>query len=251
MKSEAVQPRPWWRALVWPALAGIVAFTVLVSLGNWQMRRLAWKEELIATSQQRLSMAPMTIEELVTRRETNVDIDFLPVSGRGVFQHDKEQHYYVTRDGAPGWSVFTPWVTDEGYVIFVNRGFVPIVLKESETRPEGLTAGETVVHGMARSAPKEKPNFFTPENKPLENEYYWRDLHEMARRAGLENNDRLLPFFIYADETPVAGGWPLGGALSTTFPNKHFGYAMTWYGLAVCLVGVFFAYAWGRWRGRF
>jgi cytochrome oxidase assembly protein ShyY1 len=32
-------------------------------------------------------------------------------------------------------------------------------------------------------------------------------------------------------------------------PNSHLGYALTWYGLALVLAGVFAAWFIGRWRG--
>ena len=36
------------RGLIWPAVATLVGVAMLIALGNWQMRRLAWKEGLIA-----------------------------------------------------------------------------------------------------------------------------------------------------------------------------------------------------------
>ena len=50
------------------------------------------------------------------------------------------------------------------------------------------------------------------------------------------------PVVIEADATPNPGGWPKGGQTVVDFPNNHLSYAMTWFGLAAGLLGVYFAY---------
>ena len=36
------------KRLLWPGVAALAGLALLISLGNWQMQRLAWKEGLIA-----------------------------------------------------------------------------------------------------------------------------------------------------------------------------------------------------------
>ena len=43
--TTAADIRATMRRLIVPAVLTLAAFAVLVSLGNWQLRRLAWKEE--------------------------------------------------------------------------------------------------------------------------------------------------------------------------------------------------------------
>jgi surfeit locus 1 family protein len=45
-----------------------------------------------------------------------------------------------------------------------------------------------------------------------------------------------------ADATPKPGGWPQGGQTQVTFRNEHMQYALTWFGLAAALIGVYLAY---------
>ena len=59
---------------------------------------------------------------------------------------------------------------------------------------------------------------------------------------------RSAPFYVDADGTPNPGGWPRGGQTQLTLPNNHLGYALTWFGLAGALIGVFAFYAWTRLR---
>ena len=56
-----------------------------------------------------------------------------------------------------------------------------------------------------------------------------------------------MPFFIDADDTPNPKGMPIGGVTQFDLPNNHLQYAVTWYGLALALLAVGFAYV-RRWR---
>ncbi len=49
------------RTLLLPTVLTGLALVVLVSLGNWQVRRLAWKEDLIARVAERPSAAPLDL----------------------------------------------------------------------------------------------------------------------------------------------------------------------------------------------
>ena len=53
------------------------------------------------------------------------------------------------------------------------------------------------------------------------------------------------PVIVEADAAPVPGGWPRGGQTVVTLRNDHLQYAITWYGLAAALVGVFAVFAFG------
>jgi surfeit locus 1 family protein len=50
-------------------------------------------------------------------------------------------------------------------------------------------------------------------------------------------------------EAPVPpGGLPQPGKITVNLPNNHLQYAITWFGLAVALAGVFIAFARARRR---
>jgi surfeit locus 1 family protein len=58
-----------------------------------------------------------------------------------------------------------------------------------------------------------------------------------------------LPFAIDADARPEPpGGLPRGGVTRLELPNRHLEYALTWYGLAATLAGVYLAFAVSRLR---
>jgi surfeit locus 1 family protein len=59
----------------------------------------------------------------------------------------------------------------------------------------------------------------------------------MAKSVGVPA-EKLVPFFIDANDAPNPGGWPKGGVTLIDLPNNHLQYAITWYGLAAALVFV-------------
>ena len=55
---------------------------------------------------------------------------------------------------------------------------------------------------------------------------------------------------IEADATPNPGGLPIGGQTRAELPNNHLQYAITWYGLAAGLLGVWIGFGLARGRQR-
>ncbi len=218
------------------ALAVLAATAVLFSLGMWQVRRLAWKEALIATLEIRRHGLPAPLGEIEARWRQTGDVDYMALAAAGTFRHDLEQYYYTTRDGTVGWDVFTPLQLADGRMLFVDRGFVPDADRDPATRAAGQLSGDQTVAGLARNALVEKPNRFVPDNEPANRIFYWRNLTQMAAAAGIAQN-LLVPFSLDAGPAAIPGGLPRGGGTIVELPNNHLQYAITWFGLALaCLV---------------
>ncbi len=219
-------------------LGCILAGTVFLSaLGMWQVQRLQWKEALIAEVEARRLSEPVSLDEMEIRWSNEQDVDYWPVSVTGNFDHSAEQYFYTTHKGRVGWNIYTPMTLADGRTIFVNRGFVPNELRSPQLREAGQVAGEVELTGLARNPLSEKPNRFIPDNDIEENIFYWKDMGQMALSARLEA-DSLVPFFVDANESAMSGNWPQGGTTLISFPNNHLQYAITWFGLALALVGV-------------
>lgn len=238
-------PRYGWKSLILPGICTLIALAVLISLGNWQMRRLAWKEAILTKIDSRIGAEPVSIDEVLGTLKKTGDVDYVPVSATGEFLNGRESHLYMTGDDGVGWHVYTPLRLTDGRVVLVNRGFVPDRLKKPDTRAEGQLVGEVAITGLARSVPTAKANTHIPDNEPSANIFYWRDQKAMAAHGGLDGAT-LLPFFIDAGEGATPGRWPKGGTTRISIPNRHLEYAVTWYGFAVTLIGVFAVFAWSR-----
>ncbi len=232
------------RSLVAPALATVVGIAVLMSLGVWQLQRLAWKEGLIAAVESRVHAAPEDLPaEADWPRLNPADYEYRHVRLAGVYDASRQALVFRAlgsprgRYGGPGSLVMTPLRLANGAVVLVNRGFVPQDRKD-QAASRGLGAGETLVTGLMRAS--EERTWFTPADNPVGGQWFTRDVEAIARAMGL---NRYAPFSIDADAGADPADLPEGGETIVAFPNSHLSYAMTWFGMALALAGVFIAYA--------
>ena len=229
--------------LLWPGVFTLAALVLLVWLGNWQMRRLAWKEGLITRIEMRAKADPVSLARAETVWNRTGDVEYMRVRANGHFEHGKERHYFTSNDGGTGWHIYTPLRLDDGRFIMVNRGFVSDRHKQPGTRMAGQIGAEVSIVGLLRKPGKK--GLFTPDNNVAKNEWYWRDLNGMS--AAVSDKGAVYPFFLEAGPASrPAVREPRPGVTRITLSNKHLGYALTWYGLALTLIGVFAAFAWPR-----
>lgn len=217
----------------------IVGIIILCGLGTWQVKRLFWKEALIEKVELRTSLAPVALNDFLNRQILKDNWPYSPVSTKGVYDHSKEVFFFTTSiRGRSGWNVNTPMLLENGKYLIVNRGFIPYEMRNPADRLSGQVKGEQLLSGFVRVPEKEKPNSFFPENIPEQREIYWRDYNLMTKLMGKAEGREFVPFFVDADDAPITGGWPKGGTTIIAFSNSHLQYAVTWYGLALALLGV-------------
>ncbi len=235
------------RSILFLAIS-MVALAALLALGTWQINRLHWKEDLIATINERVASEPRPLSDVQMRLRSSGDVDYWPVEVEGEFHHEGERHFFATHRGQSGYYVYTPMELVDGRFILVNRGFVPFEQKDQATRVQGQVEGRQTVVGLARNKLVEKPSVIVPDNDPAKNVFYWKDLDVMAQTSGVGAASDYVEFFVDANEAPNPGGLPVGGVTIIDMPNNHLQYAITWYGLAVALAGVLGAWAWRQTR---
>lgn len=200
-------------------LAALAGVSLLVGLGSWQLRRLEWKEALLAEMAERIDAAPV---ELPARIEDPQAWRYRPVRVTGTFDHGREMAVVAGR----GADLVTPMLRADGSAVLVVRG--RFADPAAAPRPEG----ERTVTGIARPGARQGP--FTPDNRPAENRWFWRDLPAMAETAGL---DRVVPLFVETLDS---------GLTRRDIPNNHLAYALTWYALALVLAAIWALRGWQR-----
>lgn len=224
-----------FRPSLWPTLIAIPVLAVLVGLGTWQVQRLAWKTELIERIEARTEAAPVPLPAAI---DDPAAWDYVPVTVTGAFLHDREMFLGprtlveggVTRTGA---HLLTPLRREDGTTVLVDRGWVPPDRQDAATRPGSQPQGVVTVEGLAR-LPGGRATL-QPDNRPDDRFWFWYDLTAMADAAGV---DAVLPVIVQAGPAENPGGYPVGGRTVLQITNNHLGYAVTWYGLALTLVGV-------------
>jgi surfeit locus 1 family protein len=225
-----------FRPLPGMTLWAVPALFVLIGLGVWQVQRLHEKEALLMTIADRMG-APETPVEDVLRLPVPA-MEWRHVRAQGHFLHDKEAYVYATEfDLGLGVHVLTPLILDDGGTVLVDRGFVPQSSKAPETRAEGQVEGDIAVSGIIRL--EGERNAFTPATDEGQRLWYWRDIDGIARTLGLMLT---APVVIVADQPANPGGLPKFAGYRVDIPNNHLQYALTWFGLAATLIGVYLVY---------
>lgn len=234
-----------FRPRLLPSIATLVALVILLGLGTWQVERLDWKTDLIRRVEAGLAAEPVDLPATIDKPS---DWDYVRVRVTGRFLHDRESYIgprlYPRPDGRQeqGVHVLTPLLRDDGAgIVLIDRGWVPLDKRDPATRAEGQVAGSVTIGAIAR-VPQDRA-FMQPDNDPGKRTFFWLDMQALAGIAGA---DRLAPLVLQADAGPNPGGLPVGGRTIVALKNDHLSYALTWYGLALTLVGVFIAASFRR-----
>lgn len=233
-----------FRPTLWMTVLTLAALGLLVTLGTWQLQRLHWKTDLIARIEARTTQPPVPLPPA----PDDVDAwDYRAVSVTGTLLHDRELHIgpRVAKgtDGltVSGIHVLTAMAVEGGGFVLVDRGFVPPDRRDPATRAQGQLAGTVTVVGIARvPGPRAA---MQPDNDPARNQWFWFDMPAMAAAMGVP---ALHPLIVQAGPEPNPGGLPVGGRTEVRLTNNHLSYVLTWYGLALTLVGVYVAASFRR-----
>lgn len=221
-----------------PLLATVVMLAGLLSLGFWQVERLAWKEDLLARIEQRLSAGSLVLasaDDIASlRREAH---DYHPAvidatrSGGSVlwFTQIENAPAGIAPADRVGYHVLTPVVLADGAHILLDEGFVPARLKDQIGGRQGKVQRLPVVIRWPDAR-----NIFAAENDLENGLAYVRDAPQIGRHFGIS----LPPVIVEAANVPAGAQapWPRGGQTRISLSNRHLEYAFTWFALAAVLV---------------
>ncbi|MGN6517261.1 MAG: SURF1 family protein [Rhizomicrobium sp.] len=238
--------RPFFKPLLVPTLWLVPLLVILCGLGTWQIQRLHWKEGLLAKIHEGLTAPPGPLAAALPALDpAHIDAaDYRRVRVRGVFENGEEMFFFATGDeGRPVYHVLTPFLMTDGHTLIVDRGWVPMDDADAAHIRAGDLNGVRDVVGVIRAPGA--PNWFTPPIEKAKRIVHTRDPRTLAKAFGLKN---IFPMFLEADATPNPGGWPRGGVTVIDLPNNHLQYAITWFALALGLLGVYLAYHVSRGR---
>ena len=215
-----------WRIMVVAVFAAM--FCGFMSLGIWQVQRLAWKTALIERVDSRIHAAPVDApapDVAINRQEH----EYLRVKLSGRFRHDLETPVKAVTDLGAGWWIMTPLETDKGFTVLINRGFVPAEMKSADTRTD---APETdTVTGLLRLP--EGNSGFLRENDAEAGNWYAREVDAILQSRNVTGP--VATYFVDAQPKTVTSqdAWPRAGLTVIKFANSHLVYALTWFGLAL------------------
>lgn len=128
--------KPKWVASHLLVLALIVVMTIA---GFWQVDRHSERGERNDLAADRSQLDPVPLKAVAppgTDNAVGEQEQFRRVVVTGEYRPEDEVLIRNrTYEGAPGWWVLTPFVTDNGWAVAVNRGWVSLVFEADEARP--------------------------------------------------------------------------------------------------------------------
>lgn len=222
-------------------LLAVAAFATVgfAALGVWQLERRAWKLGLIERVERRVHATPVgapgPAEWPAITRE-NAEYRRVTVTGR--FMEDRQTLVRAVTDLGEGYWLLAPLQTDRGFVVLVNRGFVPHGWRPSAAAQSALGAVKqsVTITGLLRIS--EPHGAFLRSNAPAENRWYSRDVDAISHAQHLTGT---APYFIDAEADsrgtgPESSRPPVAGLTVIHFRNSHLQYAFTWFALALMAV---------------
>ncbi len=216
---------------LWSICLTLFGLILMLSLGIWQLQRMAWKDALTAEMQAGLAAAPVRLDG---RLDDLAALNYRPVQVRGRFLHDREAFLGPrSHQGQSGLHVLTPLRLESGATILINRGWIPNGRRDPASRAQGQLQGLVEVQGILRSQLKQ--GTWTPDYDAKADLWFWYDIAGIARSRDLN----LLKGVVQADGRASPGGLPVGGVAQPALVNNHLQYAITWFSLAAVLLAVF------------
>jgi len=213
------------RPLLIAILASIPVLGLLLLLGTWQVQRLHWKTDLLA----QIAAA----ESAPASSLADSPVPFAKVRVTGRFDHAREATLALeVRGPVLGTHLLTPLLREGAPPVLVNRGWVPLDRAAAALRPEGEVTIEAWVH------PGDRAGMFAATDDVANRRFYTFDPSAIGAALGLP---QVAPYGLVA--LGPAGALPDPARTLPRPSNNHLGYAITWYGLALSLVGVLAAFA--------
>ena len=213
-----------WPFVVLIAIPGLV---VLLCLGIWQTKRLAWKETLLENISNNLRAEPSPLAKGVKKLEHN----YKKVKVKGVLEPKSIFILTPIKGSGAGFRVISPLKLEGGSKILVDRG----VIKEQRKPYLKTSAQPRLIVGYL-SWPNET-DYFTPEPNLKRNIWFSRDLEKMAKFLKTQ------PILVVATENRLDPSIKMRDPINE-IPNNHLQYAITWFMMSILWFGmsVYFVY---------
>jgi surfeit locus 1 family protein len=238
---SAPSPAGRYRRLIVPGVMTVVMLAVLVGLGIWQIRRLAWKEGILAQIEHAEASPAMPMEgatpfgpAIAPETPTTGPAAYSKVSVTGRFREDLSALYGAevrqTPDGVRmGAQLIVPLERPGKPALLVDRGWVPLTRR----KPIGMPAGDVTVAGYVR--PGDRPGPFSAHDDVAMRRFYTLDPEAIGAALGLQ----VEPFTLVALGDAPPDLFPDPARHMPRPPNDHLSYAITWFGLALALAVIF------------
>ncbi|KAL0487803.1 hypothetical protein AKO1_008690 [Acrasis kona] len=233
-------------------------------LGVWQTRRYFWKIDQIEKRKGKLNSEPTVFNVEMIKDVDEMDSNnYKKIILTGCFDYESEivvglrKSPFDKRERTPalaaqnGFYILTPFITDKGVTVIVNRGWVPRSLYQ-ERKKNNITAKRdlkmTTIQAIVR--PTETLNDPLAKSALAQDDWYIAmEMKSLSENFGLSNQTNML-----CDQIDVDQSSRYQDNSSATFENPqkvqpndhldfyvlpitHLGYVATWFGMCAWIVG--------------
>jgi len=215
-------------------IATLIAFAILCGLGGWQIKRMAWKEDLLARIEALKTAPAQPLAAALAGADgkdltwTRVAVDCAPGEARTL------PLVYGIRDGQIVWRAtalcrtVAPQAQAGGHgAILLDLGVVTALTGQSAPAPVALAAPARAVGVL-----------MAPEQMGGDR------AATVARFAA----DKPAPYILMVESATPAPPGIVPAPLPAEISNRHLEYALTWFGLAVTLLFIYAAMLWRKMR---
>ncbi|MCW8195536.1 SURF1 family protein [Proteobacteria bacterium 005FR1] len=217
-------------------ILAVLVLPVLLALGNWQLQRADDKRAIQASFLARQQQEPVPIDAV----EAEHDLAFTPIKLTGQF--DRQRYFLLdnrVRAGQVGYEVLMPFRTEEEIWVLVNRGWIK-GQPDRRALPEVPVPDGPVTTTGSVYVPLGDPFLlaeqdFTDASWPLVAQAV-----EMDKFADALSRE-IFPYVIRLDEN-APGALQISWEPINVQPEKHLGYAVQWFAMAIALV-IWFVFA--------
>lgn len=214
-------------------LVGWVLVVVVVlgfaRLGIWQLERLEWRRDLNARIDARRAQPPVPLTELDPSAPP-ADLEYRVVSITGAYDGSREVELYGrAMNGKAGNHLLTPLASNDGRILFVDRGWVPFSADAAAVRPP---QGPVTITGIL--LPPE-----STDDRPDADTVKDVSLVQLSKRVDAD----VWPVYLLLREQgpPQAGDLPMTVPEPELTEGNHLSYAVQWFLFAtIVAVGWFF-----------
>lgn len=207
---------------------------IMVSMGLWQWHKGEYRDHLEQTVKSRMDLPPVTLNLLPQEPDQR---KYLPVQITGRFDSERQfLHDNRIYQRYSGYHVYTPFITDTGVTLLVNRGWQPLG-RTRQDFPDLAVTNETItISGLIDSLPAKGVVLSNYNNAhtgwPQVLQYL--DIDELQSIYG----SQLMNTMLWLTPETEHGYFRQYPALDLN-SEKNFGYAFQWFAMCVAL-GIIF-----------
>lgn len=222
---------------LWPSIATLLVFPLLLSLGFWQLDRAAEKAELQSIYDSRFQSQAIRLNTAIEPDDADV-LHWRPVELSGHYEASTYLLDNQVRDQQPGYNIYTVLrLTGSDRAVLIDRGWLAGGLDRSLVPAIDVPDGEQELAG--RIMPPPATGLLLGEHV-IETVGAARyrvqrvDIDELREHGGKP----LLPYVVRLAESGP-GAYRIDEVMPGAGRERHLGYAFQWFALAATLLVIY------------